>query len=67
MKKVCNCSVVNIPEKREAELNNIDGRKRKCNNSAKLREQYDDFGTEDGHEKVIEIIEKSKTKKKCIG
>jgi hypothetical protein len=56
-------------EKWEAELNNVDGRKRKRKKSAKLREQHDDFGTEKDREEVMPVIEKkSKTKqKRCIG
>lgn len=52
-------------EKREAELNNVDGRKRKRKKSAKLREQDDDFGTEEEHREDLPIIGKNtKTKKK---
>jgi hypothetical protein len=55
-------------EKREAELNNVDGRKQKRKKSAKLREQHDDFGTEEDCEEVMPVIEKkNKTKqKRCI-
>ena len=52
-------------EKREAELNNVNGRKRKRKKSAKLREQDDDFGTEEEHREDLPIIgKKTKTRKK---
>ena len=52
-------------EKRGAELNNVDERKRKCKKSAKLREQDDDFGTEKVHREDVPITgKKTKTKKK---
>ena len=52
-------------EKQEAELNNVDGRKRKRKKIAKLREQDDDFGTEKEHREDLPIIgKKTKTKKK---
>ena len=64
MKKVCSFSVVSMP-KRGSEVNNVDGRKRKCKKSAKLREQDDDFGTEEEHREDVPIIaKKTKTKKK---
>ena len=67
MKKSLQLLCCQYAKKREAELNNVDGRKRKRKKSAKLREQDDDFGTEEEHREDVPIIaEKTKLRKKIL-